>query len=299
MCSNLLIYVTTFQLEKVHLKFFPSKFIYDIDFKKTTKESIALGSPWICLLPQQCWVGQTQDLSPFSSLWSSSNPLFSCSPQDHLHATPCFQQQLIPGFMVGSLSPVNHELSDPPELFRKGQSCNHPPGQPASVGFLYISLSGLPFQLQKCGGQRYWENAMVPYISRRFEIRAVAESSSGTCRSCLKMSGVTALVPRKRSWAQRKPWIRSCCESASPGFCPQRCPPDFLEKCFLAHKVKFIKKDNHLTNSSGQPEAGLGETSLKCSPLNMTRSLQGQHLLKTCCGSLASGLQPESLPLTS
>ena len=141
MCSNLLIYVTTFQLEKVHLKFFPSKFIYDIDFKKTTKESIALGNPWICLLPQQCWVGQTQDLSPFSSLWSSSNPLFSCSPQDHLHATPCFQQQLIPGFVVGFLSAVNHELPDPPELFRKGQSCNHPPGQPASVGFLYISLS--------------------------------------------------------------------------------------------------------------------------------------------------------------
>ena len=37
MCSNLLIYVTTFQLEKVHLKFFPSKFIYDIDFKKQQK----------------------------------------------------------------------------------------------------------------------------------------------------------------------------------------------------------------------------------------------------------------------
>lgn len=133
MCSNLLIHVT-FQLEKVHLKFLPSKFIYDIDFKKTTKESIALGSPWICLLPQQCWVRQTQDLSPFS------NPLFSCSPQDHLYATPCFQQQLIPGFVVGSLSPVNHELPDTPELFQKGQSCNHPPGQPASVGFLYISL---------------------------------------------------------------------------------------------------------------------------------------------------------------
>ncbi|OWK09673.1 hypothetical protein Celaphus_00006399 [Cervus elaphus hippelaphus] len=83
-----------------------------------------------------------------------------------------------------------------------------------------------------------------------------------------------------------------------PGFCPERCPPDFMKKRFLDHKVEFIKKDNHLTNSSGQPEAGLGETSLKCSPLSMTRSLQGQYLLKTCCSSLASGL-PETLPPTS
>ena len=256
---------------------------------------------------------QSLDLSLASAVMGGTDPrfvpilqplIFLQSPLQLQPPRPSPRHSLLPTtinttFVVGSLSPVNHELPDPPELFRKGQSCNHPPGQAASVGFLYISLSGLPFQLQKCGSQRYWENAMVPYISRRLEIRAVAESSSGTCRSCLKMSGVTALVPRKRSWAQRKPWIRSCCESASPGFCPQRCPPDFLKKCFLDHKVKFIKKDNHLTNSSGQPEAGLGETSLKCSPLSMTRSIQEQHLLKTCCGSLASGLQPESLPLTS
>ena len=298
MCSNLSIYVT-FQLEKVHLKLFPSKFIYDIDFKKTTtKESIALGSPWIRLLPQQCWAGQTRDLPSFSSLWSSSNPLFSCGPQDHLHATPCLQQQLTPGFVAGSLSPVNHELPDPPELFQKGQSYNHLPGQLhlwASCTSLFL---GFHSNCKSVAGQRYWENARVPHISRKFKIRAVAESSSGTCRSYLKMSGVTVLVPRKRSWAQRKPWIRSCCESASPGFRPERCPLDFMKKPFLDHKVEFIKKDNHLTNSSGQPEAGLGETSLKCSPLSTTRSLQGHHLLKTCCSSLASGL-PESLPPTT
>lgn len=282
MCSNLLIHVT-FQLEKVHLKFLPSKFIYDIDFNNKRID----------------YTRQSLDLSLASAVLGEIDPRFVPILQSPLQLQPprpSLCHPLLPTtvntrFCGWLLVPSQPWAPRYTRIIPKRSKLQSPTWSTCICGLpVHLSL-GFHSNCKSVAGQKHWENARVPYISRRFEIRAMAESSSGICRSCLKMSGVTALVPRKRSWAQRKPWNRSCCESASPGFCPQRCPPDFLEKCFLDHKVI---KDNHPTNSSGQPEAGLGETSLKCSPLSMTESLQGQHLLKTCCSSLASWLQPES-----
>lgn len=102
-------------------------------------------------------------------------------------------------------------------------------------------------------------------MSRLHKTRTAAESSSRTCRSWHKMSGVTPWVPRKQPW--RKPWTSSC---------PHRFPSLWLPGQILSGgRGNLSSMTNHQPPEPSPNRAGWGLIGRLT--FNRTRNPKGQY----------------------
>lgn len=73
------------------------------------------GSPWICHLPQQCWMKHTWEIPPTPASDHLPTSSLAAGSRTISLPIPCFPDQLTPFLVVSSLSPVSHKPLDPPD----------------------------------------------------------------------------------------------------------------------------------------------------------------------------------------